>query len=116
MVAPDGFSLTAYNPAQVNPLLDICGYASSWQTRTAAILIQKPGLYWLTFSATGGSADGSGGSIDDVKLTGLGSLYMTSPPAGAVTIPVPSPQAGATTNFTGFSIISDPLTAPAPLQ
>jgi hypothetical protein len=57
-----------------------------------------------------------GGAIDDVKLTALGSLYMSSPPSGAVLIPVASPQNGATTSFTGFSIISDPLTPPAAMQ
>ncbi|MDQ2762670.1 MAG: hypothetical protein M3Y22_04025, partial [Pseudomonadota bacterium] len=115
-VAPDGVSLTTYNSAQVNPLLDVCGYASSWQTRTANIQISKPAYYWLTFSAASGSADKYGGSIDDVKLTALGSLYMSSPPASSVTIPVPNPQPGATVNYTGFYIIADPLTAPAPLQ
>jgi hypothetical protein len=115
-VAPDGISLTSYNSAQVNPLLDICGYATSWQARTRNILIQKPGTYWLTFSSTNGSADGYGGSLDDIKLTALGSPYMSSPPSSYVTIPVPNPQPSALTAFTGFEIVSDPLTPPAPQQ
>jgi hypothetical protein len=35
---------------------------------------------------------------------------MNSPPANAVTIPVPDPQPGATVSFTGFSIVADQLT------
>jgi hypothetical protein len=115
-VAPDAVSLTSYNSAQVNPLLDICGYAAAWQARTANLLIQKPGTYWLVFSSSSGAADGYGGSIDDVKLTALGSPYMASPPASAVTIPVPNPQPGATTSYSGFAIIADPSQPPAPLQ
>jgi Flp pilus assembly protein TadG len=112
---PSQVSLSNYNPGQNNPLLDICGYASSWQARTAYIEITKPAYYWLTIAALG-SADEIGGAIDDVKLTALGSLYMTSPPANAVTIPVPGPQPGVTLSFNGFEIIADPLTAPAPEQ
>jgi hypothetical protein len=110
--APDQISLNNYNAAQSNPLLDICGYAATWQSRTAHIKIQKPGWYWLTFSALG-SQDRAGGTIDRVRLTALGSLYMSVPPAGAVAIPVPAPQPGAAVNFTGFNIIADPLLAPA---
>ena len=90
-------------------MLDICGYATTWQARTATVEIAKPAYYWLTLAALGG-ADKAGGDIDDVKLTALGSLYMASPPANAVTIPVPAPQPGSTINFTGFSIVADPLT------
>jgi|GEM_PF-1815221 len=114
-VAPNSISLSSYNSAQNNPLLDICGYAASPQlTRTAYVSIQKPAYYWLTLSAL--SSNGYGGFVDDVKLTSLGSPYMSSPPSSYVTIPVPTPQPGAATTFTGFEIISDPLTPPAALQ
>jgi Flp pilus assembly protein TadG len=112
---PNAISLTSYNAAQNNPLLDICGYADTAQTRTAYILIQKPAYYWLTFAALGAS-DAYGGFIDDVKLTALGSPYMSSPPSGAVTIPVPSPQPGAAVNFSSFETIADPVAAPAATQ
>ena len=112
-VAPNGISLTSYNASQVNPLLDICGYAAASQSRTTYVKIEKPAYYWLTFAALGGS-DAFGGFIDDVKLTALGSLSMASPPSGAITIPVPSPQPGASQSFTGFAIAADPLTVPAP--
>jgi len=111
----DYVNLSSYNASQSNPIIDFCAYASSWQSRTAYIEITKPGYYWLTLSALGES-DKIGGAIDDVKLTALGSLYMSSPPSNPVTIPVPSPQPGAATIFTGFEIISDPLTPPAALQ
>jgi Flp pilus assembly protein TadG len=114
-VAPDGISLTSYNSSQVNPLLDICGYAASWQTRSANFFISKTAYYWLTFSAKG-TADSYGGTIDDVKLTALGSPFMTSPPSSYVTIPVPDPQPSATVSYTGFYIIADPVAPPAPLQ
>ena len=107
-VPPSGISLTSYNASQVNPLLDICGYAASPQTRTAYVLIQKPAYYWLTLGALSGA--GYGGFIDDVKLTALGSPYMASPPANAITIPVPSPAANGTASFAGFSTVADPLT------
>jgi hypothetical protein len=63
-----------------------------------------------------GAVDKMGGAIDDVKLTALGSLYMSSPPSSYVTIPVPSPQPGSSTTYTGFFIIADPLTPPAAQQ
>jgi hypothetical protein len=113
-VAPNGLSLSSYNAAQNNPLLDICGYAASSQQRMSYVLIEKPAYYWLTLSALDSS--GYGGFVDDVKLTSLGSPYMSSPPANYVTIPVPSPLSGAATSFTGFEIISDPLMPPAALQ
>jgi hypothetical protein len=114
---PNAISLTSYDPSQNNPLLDICGYASTSQTRTVNILIQKTAYYWLTFAALG-SSDSFGGQIDDVVLNSLGSLYGTAPSGTVVTIPVPSPAPGSTyTNsgaFSGFSIVADPLTVPAP--
>lgn len=102
-VPPAGISLTSYDSTQVNPLLDICGYAATSQARTRYVLIQKPALYWLIMAALG-TADAYGGQIDDVKITALGSPYMASPPASYVTIPVPTPQPGSTLSFTGFSI------------
>jgi hypothetical protein len=101
-------SMTNYNAAQVNPLLDICGYAASWQTRTASIFIKKAGYYWLTFAALG-TSDNVGGATDDVKFIALGSPYMASPPASPVSIPAPNPQPGSTIYYTGFSITADPL-------
>jgi Flp pilus assembly protein TadG len=112
-VAPNGISLTSYNASQVNPLLDICGYASTWQTRSAVVYIQKPAYYWLTFSALG-NADAFGGFVDDVKLTALTSPYYSTYSSGAVTIPVPTPQPSSDVNYTGFYIVADPLTPPAP--
>jgi hypothetical protein len=107
-VAPNAISLTSYNSSQVNPLLDICGYASTAQTRTAVVFIEKPAFYWLILAALG-TADGFGGQIDDVRITALGSPYMSSPPANAITIPVPNPQPGSSINYTGFSMVADPL-------
>jgi Flp pilus assembly protein TadG len=107
-VPDDNINLSLYNSSQVNPLLDICGYALNWQTRTANIKIVKPSYYWLTFASLG-TADKAGGAIDDVKLTALGSLYMSAP-SGAVTIPVPDPQPGATISYTGFSFTANRLT------
>lgn len=114
-VAPNGVSLTNYNAAQPNPLIDICGYAPSWQARTAYVKIQKPAYYWLTMSALG-TADGFGGAVDDIKVTALGSLYMSSPPSSPVTIPVPAPQPSAQVSYSGFYIVADPLLPPAALQ
>ena len=95
-VAPNGVSLTSYNASQPNPLIDICGYAPSWQARTAYVKIQKPAYYWLTMSALG-TADGFGGAVDDIKVTALGSLYMSSPPSS----PVDHPGAGPAAERTG---------------
>ncbi len=112
-VSPYGVSLTSYNTSQYNPLIDICGYASSWQSRAVYVEIDKPGYYWLTFAALG-TGDNIGGTIDDVKLTAIGSLYASAPSNTLTDIPVPSPATGATyTNsgaFSGFSITADPLT------
>ncbi len=106
-VAPDGLSLTAYNPAQVNPVLDYCNYSSSWVNRTTYIKIVKPGQYWLTFSAPG-TADKLGGSIDDVMLTASASNYGTAP-SGAVTIPTAGATVGGTVSYTGFTVLADPF-------
>jgi Flp pilus assembly protein TadG len=111
-VSPYAVSLSNYTTSGINPLIDICGYAASWQTRTVYIQITKPAYYWLTFAALG-TADDIGASIDDVKLTALGSLYMSSPPSTYVSIPVPSPQNGSPVSYTGFYMIADPLTPPA---
>lgn len=116
-VSPYGLSLSSYNASQNNPLIDICGYAASWQARTTYVTVTKPGYYWLTFAALG-TGDEIGGAIDDVKLTAVGSLYGSAPSGTAVTIPVPAPATGSSyTNsgaFSGFSITADPLTVPAP--
>ena len=102
-VSPGSTSL----PSKVG-LLDVCSYSKTAQTRTAKVFIQKPAYYWLTLAALG-TVDGIGGSVDDVKITALGSPYMSNPPSGAVTIPVPSPQPGSSISYTGLSITADPL-------
>jgi len=107
-IPPNYISLSSYDAAQVNPLIDFCGYAKTPQTRTAYVFIPKPAYYWLTLSALG-TADGFGGQIDDVTITAVGSPYMSSPPSSAVTIPVPSPQPSTGLYFNGFSIAADPL-------
>jgi len=110
---PNSINLTSYDASQNNPLLDICGYASTAQTRTASILIQKPAYYWLTFASLG-SADGFGGQIDDVKITAISSPYGSAPSGNLVTLPTPVPSAGSVyTNsgaFDGFSITADRIT------
>jgi hypothetical protein len=111
-VAPNAISLTSYNSSQVNPLLDICGYAATAQVRTAYVFIQKPAYYWLTLAALG-TADAFGGQIDDVKITALTSPYYSTYYGSAVTIPVPSPQPSAQVNYSGFYIITDPVAPPA---
>jgi Flp pilus assembly protein TadG len=116
-VAPDAISLTSYDSTQVNPLLDICGYASSWQARSVNILIVKPAYYWLTIAALGAAITQKyGGVVDDVKLTPLGSPYMSSPPSSYVSIPTPGAQPSSVTSFSGFDLVNDPIAAPAPLQ
>jgi hypothetical protein len=114
-VALDFLNLASYNSSQYNQLVDICGFATSWQTRTTYIQIIKPGYYWLSIAALG-HADDQGGEVDDVKLTAMGSLYASSPPTNAVTIPVPAPQPGSSTIYTGFYIVADPLVPPAVTQ
>jgi Flp pilus assembly protein TadG len=115
-IAPDALSLTAYNSSQPNALLDLCGYATTWQSRSVNLQIKKTGLYWLTFSSVSGSGDGYGGSIDDVKLIALGSPYMSYPPASVVAVPVPNPQPSGTLSFSGFVTVVDPFVPPAPPQ
>jgi hypothetical protein len=102
-VPPNSISLSNYTVSTTSPLLDLCGYATAAQTRTASVQILKPAFYWLTLAALG-TSDAFGGQIDDVKITALGSPYMTGAPSGPVTIPVPGPQPGSTLSFTGFSI------------
>jgi len=89
-------------------LLDVCSYSSTAQTRTATVFIEKSAFYWLTLSALG-TSDLYNGIVDDVRITALGSPYMSSPPSAAVTIPVPSPQPGSSISYTGFTITADPL-------
>lgn len=108
----NAMSFSSFDASQPNALLDTCGYASSWQLRSANILITKPGYYWLSAAALG-KAEGAGAALDDVKLTALGSPYMSTPPSNRVTVPVPDPQPGSRQNFTGFYIIADPFKPPA---
>ena len=112
-VPSNGISLTSYNSAQPNPLLDICGYSASWTKRTVNIQIAKPAYYWLT-AASLGTADGYGGAIDNLTLTALGSPYMSSPPANPIVIPVPSPQPGASlglpSTYPYYAITADSFT------
>ena len=117
-VPPDKVTLTSYDATASNPLIDVCLYAPyyNWTGRTTYVKITKPGLYWLTFAGQYDVTNSKyvGGSVDDVKLTAMGSLTMSGAPSNAVTIPVPNPQPGASTSFTGFQITSDPLSVPAP--
>lgn len=115
-VPPNGISLSNYVSSQVNPLLDICGYAAAWQARSANIRITKPGYYWLTASSLGVTTEKYGGAIDDVKLTALGSPYLSSPPSSYVAIPTPGPSPGSYTTNTGYEFVNDPLVPPAPAQ
>ena len=112
-VPPNAISLTSYDSSQVNPLLDICGYAASVQYRTAYVFIQKPAYYWLTLAALG-TSDAFGGQIDDVEITALTSPYDSTYASSAVTIPVPSPQPSSQVSYSGFYITADPLAPPAP--
>ena len=105
-VPPNAISLTSYTVSATSPLLDICSYSTTTQSRTRNVLILKPALYWLTFASLG-SADGVGGEVDDVKITALGSPWMTGAPSSPVTIPVPNPQPGAKITYTGFWIYAD---------
>ena len=115
-VWPDAVNWNSYNASQVNPAIDVCGFAPSWQSRNVAVKITKPGNYSLTFSANGSTVDSAGGGIDDVKLIALNSPYGSAPSIATTTIPVPAPQPDSTyTNsgaFNGFSIVADPLTPP----
>jgi Flp pilus assembly protein TadG len=111
-VAPNGISFSSYNSSQVNPLLDICGYAATAQARTAVVYILKPAYYWLTLAALG-TTDAFGGQVDDVKITALTSPYYGTYSSGSITIPVPSPQPSATISYSGFYIVTDPVVPPA---
>ena len=113
-VPPNAINLSSYTVSKTSPLLDLCGYANSAQTRTQSVLILKTGFYWLTLAALG-TVDPFGGQIDDVQIIALGSPYSTTASAssysssgtGRVTIPGPSPQPGDTIYYTGFSITAD---------
>jgi hypothetical protein len=109
--APDAVSLTAYNSAQNNPLLDFCAYATSWVQRTAYIKIEKTNYYQLTFAAMG-TADNLGGAIDDVTLTAISSPYAAAP-TGAITIPSYGQQVDTTITQSGYTFVANPLTPPA---
>jgi len=120
-VAPDGISLTNYTQSTTSALLDFCGYSYSWALRSVNFEIQKTGIYWLMFSSqvAGSQSAGTGGAIDDVVVTALGSLGMTSPPSNPVVVPVGDPQPSAAlypSAGAGYYIISDPPTYPAALQ
>ena len=119
-IPPDKVNWTAYVAAADNPLIDTCGYSAgyAWVPRSVNVKITKPGWYWLTFSAQGDEVYGTGNgpAIDDVKLTALGSPYMASSPAPAVTIPTPGPPPGSRLYFNGFYIIADPFAPTAPPQ
>ena len=122
-VPPDTVNWQSYNAAVNNPVIDACGYSDAWVARSVAVQINKPGMYWLTFSSTSGTADKYGPSIDDVKLTALGSPSMANPPvlaAGTMTsIPVPAPAPGSTLALgsnSGFTIVADPFVPPAAQQ
>jgi hypothetical protein len=113
----DTINLTNYTASATSGLLDICGYSAGWITRSANFEIPKTAYYWLSFSTEmAGAASYGGAEIDDVRLTALGSPSMSSPPSAAMTVPVASPQTSSHTTFNGFSIVSDPLTFPAPEQ
>ena len=124
--APDSINTTTYNYSQVNPLLDTVGFnpGNLWLLRTVNVKIQKPGNYWLTFSANNQSAaDGYGPGLDDVKVSALGSLYMSTPadqrhadaagPDSCARHRSPTPIYNNSGAFNGFYIIADPLTPPA---
>ena len=119
-IAPDAVNYASYNASVNNPVLDTCGYAPNyaWQTRSVPIKITKVGIYWLTISSNGSTADGYGPGIDDVKLTALGSPYMSNPPTISLTTiptPAPTPVSNYTNSgaFMGFYIVADPFTPPA---
>jgi hypothetical protein len=116
-VPPDSISLTSYTASSTTGLLDICGYSSAWTARSIDFEITKTGLYWLFFSGRmAGSANWWGGAVDDVRLTALGSPAMTSAPSTYVTVPAAGPQPASTLSQTGYLIVADPLTFPAPTQ
>ncbi len=117
---PDAVNWVNYNASAANPVLDACGYVDSfqWVARSVYVKIPKAGVYWLTFSANGGLADGTGPGIDDVKVTAIGSPVMANAPTyPLVTIPTPTPAANTNWSnggaFTGFNIVADPFAPPA---
>ncbi len=123
-VPPDnGTNFASYSATAVNPVIDTCYYSQGygWVTRSIHDEITTPGYYWLTFSAEGDPLTGTGlgPAIDDVKLTALGSPYMSGAPTASLTvIPVPAPQHdtdyyGLSSSFNGFYIVADPLKPPA---
>ena len=112
-VAPDAFNFATYtsNNGRVNPVLDQCAFSNVWVPRTTYIQITKPGQYWLTISA-GGTADGVGGAVDDVRLTALNSLYGAAP-GFYITIPTAGPAPASSYSpgaSAGYTITADPLT------
>jgi Flp pilus assembly protein TadG len=121
-VPPDAISLTNYQVSTTSALLDFCAYSPTWFARSVNFSITKPGYYWLSFSSrmTDANAIGTGGGIDAITLSALGSLAMTSPPKPYVAVPVGAPQPGsqlAAADGSGdFYIIADPLTFPAAPQ
>ena len=56
-------------------MVDVCVNADNARviSRSANFRIDKPGYYWLTFSALG-SGDGYGPRADNVTLTAIGGL------------------------------------------
>ncbi|MDB5594462.1 MAG: hypothetical protein JWM36_1423 [Hyphomicrobiales bacterium] len=82
---PDGSADNATYPHLPGQLIDFCSYSTNFITRSVPVRIQKAGFYWLTFKAEG-TSDMFGGMVDDVSITALGGLTMSSPPSGAVTI------------------------------
>lgn len=113
----DAVNYFSLSGSGINNVIDVCGYVDQWNwvSRTASVQILKPGIYWLTFSTNGGTTDGFGGAVDDVKLTGLGSPHalVASPPASTTPILAADVTPGSTYNnsgaFNGFSIIADPI-------
>jgi len=117
---PDGISSGSYTASTTSALLDICTFSAAPTTRSVNFKIQKTGYYWLTFSTQIAypTSTNAGGAMDNVVLTALGSLAMTSPPANYVPVPVGTPQPGAASYAAdrSFYIIADPPTYPAAMQ
>mgnify|MGYP002381500500 CR=1 FL=1 len=103
--APNGISLSNYNSAQNNPLLDICVFSSTSQSRIAYIKIVKPAYYYITF-ASFSTANNVSGAVSNVALSAIGGVYGSAP-SNVVTIPVPNPQSNATATFTGFTMLQN---------
>jgi Flp pilus assembly protein TadG len=117
----DSISAGSYAPATNTALLDLCSYSTAPTPRSIAFQINKPGIYWVTFSSEIAypTTTNAAGAIDDIVLTALGGLSMT-PPTYYAPVPVGAPQAGsqlAAADGSGdFYIIADPISVPAPLQ